>query len=110
MQYPCRFLHGHHALCMGAADPRRLLAVSGDDTDALVNLAHDSLRGAGLQERDATRAARSEDPLTGLLHLWRIRLTGHLLVAQDQAQVTRTHFGEAKARHTHDLLDIGHAL
>src|SRR5262249_20742123 len=48
--------------------------------------------------------------LTGVLHLWRIGLTGHLLVAQDEPQVTWAHFGKAKARHTQDLLDIGYAL
>src|SRR5437867_3308181 len=103
-------LHGHGALRMGMAYPRRLLAVPGDDADALVDLTHDILRSAGLQERDATRLARGEDPLTGVLHLRRIRLTGHLLIAQDQSQVTRAHFGKAKARHAQDLLDIRHAL
>src|SRR5262245_35366455 len=95
---------------MGAADPRRLLAVPGNDADALVNLPPDTFRRAGLQEGDATRAARGENPLPGVLHRWRIRLTGHLLVAQNQSQITRTHFGKAKAMHTQDLLDIGHAL
>src|SRR5215510_68138 len=103
-------LHGHGALRMGTAYSRCLLAVPGDDADALVNLAPDTFRGAGLQERDATRAARGEDPLSGLLHLWRIRLPGHLLIVQDQPQITRAHFGKTNARHTQDLLDIGHAL
>src|SRR5215510_13298763 len=103
-------LHGHSALRMGTAYSRRLLAVPGDDADALVDPTYDILRSAGLQERDATCAAGGEDPLTGVLHLRRIRLTGHLLVAQDEPQVTRAHFGKAKARHTQDLLDIGHAL
>src|SRR5437867_2911416 len=93
-------LHEHRALRMGTAYSRRLLAMPGDDADALVNLACDVFRSAGFQERNATRAARGEDPLTGFLHVWRIRLTGHLLVAQDQPQVTRAHFGKAKARHT----------
>src|SRR6266571_8612194 len=101
-------LHGHGALRMGAAYSRRLLAVPGNDADALVNLACDVFRSAGLQERDATRLARGEDPLTGVLHLRRIRLTGYLLIAQDEPQVTRAHFGKAKARHTQDLLDIRH--
>src|SRR5712691_8818118 len=103
-------LHWHGTLRMGAADLRRLLAVPSDDADALVDLAPDIFRGTGLQKGDAARAARSEDPLPGVLHLWRIRLTGHLFVAQDQSQVTWAHFGKANARHTQDLLDIGHAL
>src|SRR4029450_867473 len=103
-------LHGHRALSLAAAYPRRLLAVPGDDADALVDLTNDILRSAGLQERDTTRAAGGEDPLTGVLHLRRIRLTGHLLIAQDQSQVTWAHFGKAKARHTQDLLNIRHAL
>src|SRR4029450_9870206 len=103
-------LHGHSALRMGTAYSRRLLAVPGDDADALVNLTYDVFRSAGLQERNAPRTAGGEDPLTGVLHLRRIRLTGHLLIAQDQAQVTWAHFGKAKARHTQDLLNIRHAL
>jgi hypothetical protein len=80
---------------MGTAYSRCLLAVPGDDADALVNLAPDTFRGAGLQERDATRAARGEDPLSGFLHLWRIRLPGHLLIIQNQSQITWAHFGKA---------------
>ena len=85
---------------MGAANPRRLLAVPSDDTDALVNLVCDIVRSAGLQKRDAMRVARGEDPLSGVLHCRRIRLAGYLLVAQDKPQVTRAHFGKANARHT----------
>src|SRR4029453_11737754 len=103
-------LHGHHALRMGTAYSRCLLAVPSDDADALVNLAPDTFRGAGLQERDTTRAARGKDPLSGFLHLRRIRLPGHLLIVQNQPQITWAHFGKANTRHTQDLLDIGHAL
>jgi hypothetical protein len=45
---------------MGAAYPRRLLALPGDDADALVNLARNILRSASLQKRDATRPARGQ--------------------------------------------------
>ena len=82
---------------MGAAYSRRLLAVSSNDADALVNLAPDIFRATGLQEGEAPRAARGEYSLSGILHLRRIRLTGHLLVAQDEPKVTWTHFGKAKA-------------
>src|SRR5262249_42664418 len=93
---------------MRAAYTRCLLAMSGDDAYTLIDLLCDVLWSTGFQERNATGTARLEDPLSGLLHVWWVRLTGHLLVAQGQPQVTRTHFGKAKARHTQNLLDVGH--
>src|ERR1700740_2629483 len=92
-------LHWHGTLGMRASYPRRLLAMSGNDAHALIELLCDVLRSTGFQERNATGAARLEDPLPGCLHVWWVRLTGHLLIAQGEPQVAWSHFGKAKARH-----------
>src|SRR5215510_2580801 len=86
-------LHGHRALRTGTAYSRCLLAVPGDDADALVNLAPDTFRDAGGPGAGLRRLPR-------LLHLWRIWLPGHLLIVQNQPQITWAHFGKANARHT----------
>src|SRR5437762_4770403 len=67
-------LHRHCAPLVSPADLCCLLAVTGDDPHALVELGENVLRRAGFEKRDAVLPASGEDTLARLFHLGRIRV------------------------------------
>src|SRR5207237_1973931 len=103
-------LNGHRSFLLGAADPRGLLAVSGNDAHTLVELGDDVLGRAGFKKRHAVFAAGGEHALARLFHLGRIWISRNRQIAERQPQVAGSQFGETEARHGKDLLAMGDPL